>query len=562
MNLKITPYIYIVLIFFGKFDLQSQNIELKIKPVDTLNSSVIDLINYQRFHPDDNSITKELDSVSKKLKIIGYFNNKIIETIKNDSLYISKIKLNKKIEFAKISFDNSKFKKNTIRRITNDYSKNTFTIKTNEIPDALNFLLNYFEEQGNSFVQLSLKNITQHNDTIKATLYLNNSSKRKIDKIIVNKYTNFPKSFIKNYLNLKENSIFNTSKLEFASDAIQSLSFVSEIKPPEVLFTKDSTTIYLYLDKLRSNKFDGLIGFSTNDRGKLNFNGYLDLLLNNIFNSGEQFSINWKSNSGERKLFNININTPYIFNSKFSPNLNFNIYKQDSTFLNIKTDFNLKYSLNPHNSIIASFQSENSNNLNNTPTNNIEEFSNSFFGVSYEYKKINPINPFQNKFKFNINTLFGKRFIQSNSIKDNQQKINLGIEYNWLLNKRNIISLKNNSQLLISDNYYTNELFRIGGSNSIRGFNEESIFSSSHAILNIEYQYYLQSQSYLYSITDFAYVENLINNTQNNLYSLGIGYTYKIKSGFIDMSYAIGKQSNIPFNINNSRFHIKLIQLF
>ena len=69
------------------------------------------------------------------------------------------------------------------------------------------------------------------------------------------------------------------------------------IKFPEILFEQDSTTVYLYLQKTKTNKFDGLIGFNTNDQGKLKFNGYIDLYLNNLLNKGESLSINWKSNS-------------------------------------------------------------------------------------------------------------------------------------------------------------------------------------------------------------------------------------------------------------------------
>ena len=50
--------------------------------------------------------------------------------------------------------------------------------------------------------------------------------------------------------------------------------------------------------------------------------------------------------------------------------------------------------------------------------------------------------------------------------------------YIFNLNYKNSIYLKNSTQLLNSENYLTNELFRFGGINSIRGFNENSIDAS------------------------------------------------------------------------------------
>ncbi len=561
MNFKITPYIYSLLLFFIYTELQAQEFELKIKTKDTLKQSVINLIDYRRFHENNASVYDQLDSLKQSLKTRGYFNNKITNIVQVDSVFISEIELGKKIENIKIFYNKNIFNKTLIKNFSDNYNDKSFVIKTQNVSQVLNELVAVLENQGKTFAQVSLKNITYDNETLSATLNTTNSNQRRIDDIIVNKYDDFPKSHIKHLLNLKKGTTFNTSKLKQASDAIASLPFVSEIKPPEVLFTNDSTSVYLYLEKTKSNKFDGLIGFSSDENGKINFNGYLDLLLNNIFNSGEQFSLNWKSNGEERKIFKLKITSPFIFNSKFSPNLNFDIYKQDSTFLNIKSNLKISYLVNPRNKISTIYQIEKSNDLNTAiSSNHVTEFNNSFFGLSYEYKKINTLRPFQNIFFIDFNTLIGKRKNPINN--DQQQKFELSVNYNWILNKRNTISIKNTNQLLVSDTFYTNELYRIGGANSIRGFNQESIFASALSILNLEYQYYMTNDSYIYSITDFGYVENNTNNTTNKLFGFGIGYNYQIKSGHIDMSYAIGKESNSEFNFNNSKFHIKLIQFF
>jgi 1,2-phenylacetyl-CoA epoxidase PaaB subunit len=39
-------------------------------------------------------------------------------------------------------------------------------------------------------------------------------------------------------------------------------------KYPETLFTKDSTKVYVYLEKQNSNNFDGFIGFNNNENQK------------------------------------------------------------------------------------------------------------------------------------------------------------------------------------------------------------------------------------------------------------------------------------------------------
>ncbi|PHR74147.1 MAG: hypothetical protein COA67_01930 [Lutibacter sp.] len=563
MKLFFTPYIYSLFFFVGIHNLQAQKIELKIIDSDSINTSILNTIAFSRFHQDEKSVYNESDSISKKLTKIGFINNYVTTIKKQDSIYTAFYSLGENKKSITIYYDSNSIDLNNIKTFSSDFSENYFKITTNTISTVLNSLVNQLEKDGNSFAEISLKNISTINDELFAYLHINKTIRRKIDDISVNGYVNFSKSFVKHRLNLKKGTVFNTDKLKFASETIQTLPFVSEIKPPEVLFTNDSTTVYLYLQKNKSNKFDGLIGFSSDEKGKLYFNGYLDLLLNNIFNKGENVSINWKSNGNDIKRFNLSVETPYIFNSPVTPRASFNIHKQDSTFLNIRALIDLSYAINPQNSISAKFQTEKSNELiNDNSQNNINEFSNLFYGISYTYRKVNPFKPFQNKFFFNINALWGNRTLTLDSKKSAQRKYELTASYNWTLNQKNSIFIKNNNALFTSDKLFTNEIYRIGGSNFIRGFDEESIFTSTYSILNLEYRYHLANLSYLYSITDFAYILNDIQNDSEQLYSIGLGYTYKIKSGVIDVSYALGKTSELPFDFNNSKFHIKLIQFF
>ena len=77
---------------------------------------------------------------------------------------------------------------------------------------------------------------------------------------------------------------FNLEKMQSKTDLLDQLPFVQQKRPAEVLFTKDSTSIYLYLEKVKSNRFDGFLGFGSDQiTGKIEFDGYLDLNLINNF---------------------------------------------------------------------------------------------------------------------------------------------------------------------------------------------------------------------------------------------------------------------------------------
>ena len=563
MKIKFTPYIYITFLLSVFYTANSQELELKIVPKDSLNNLVLKSIDYAQIHLTEKSLISEIDSVSFQLQKRGYLNNHLEEFKQNDSIYTAHYTIGDKTDLIKVYYDTGIIPKDIIRSRVTTINEEYFTTTIDQVSLILNEIVNYLESNGNTFAEVSLKNLITVEVGFEAKLSINNLKNRSIDNIVVKGYSKFPKSFIKHYLNLQKGTIFNSNKITQISDAINSLAFVSEIKPPEILFTKDSTSIYLYLQKNKSNVFDGLIGFSTNKKGKLEFNGHFDLALNNAFNGGESIALKWKSNGEDQKLFSLKLEIPFIFNSNITPEMSFNIYKQDTTFLNTKASIDLKYILNPQTIVAAKYQSENSNDLTTTDSqSSIREFKNNFYGVSFEKNIFDTKRNYQNKFFFRLDAIWGNRTLISESLNTDQSKYELTTYYNWSLNQKNSIFIQNHSALLISDELFTNELFRIGGTNSIRGFNEQSIFTSSHTILNLEYRYYLYNSSYLFSITDFAYVNNDLLNNDTQLYSFGIGYEYKLKSGVINLSYALGKEADIPIDIDNSRFHIKFFQFF
>ncbi|MFT6754806.1 MAG: translocation and assembly module TamA, partial [Urechidicola sp.] len=344
----------------------SQELELKIVPKDSLNNLVLKSIDYTQIHLTEKSLISEIDSVSFQLQKRGYLNNHLEEFKQNDSIYTAHYIIGDKTDLLKVYYDTGIIPKDIIRSRVTTINEEYFTTTIDQVSLILNEIVNYLEGAGNTFVEVSLKNLITVEVGFEAKLSINNLKNRSIDNIVVKGYSKFPKSFIKHYLNLQKGTIFNSNKITQISDAINSLTFVSEIKPPEILFTKDSTSIYLYLQKNKSNVFDGLIGFSTNEKGKLEFNGHFDLALNNAFNGGESIAVKWKSNGEDQKLFSLKLETPFIFNSNITPEMSFDIYKQDTTFLNTKASIDLKYILNPQTIVAAKYQSENSNDLTTT----------------------------------------------------------------------------------------------------------------------------------------------------------------------------------------------------
>ena len=549
------PYVLTILfILYFSLGIIAQDYTLKLTSKNTIENTFLSKIDFKKEHKDSISIFDELNRIHKLVQVNGYFLSVVDSLVLKQKNYFAFFNMNQKVDSVILKQKN--FPEEILR--TFNFKQQKIKMPINQLAVFLNKISETFESKGNSFSKIRLKNITILKKVLYADIAFNASKERKINKLILKGYENFPSSFIKNYFNIKEEMVFNKKKLNEISRLSKSLNFVSEIKAPETLFTKDSTFVYVYLKKNKGNSFDGLVNLASQENGKLKFNGYIDLKLRNILNKGERFNLLWNSFGNERQEFAIATKIPYIFNSKLSPELNFSIYKQDTTFLNTKFNSNLQYQIKSNASLFVSFTQANSESLTNVASQNIETFTSTFLGLGYQYTM--PKNDLfrNNIFFLNINPSFGNRKSENNSFR--QIKIEGTISYLLDISKRSSIYLKNKTGVLNSENYIQNELFRIGGNNSIRGFNEQSIFVKDYVIQNIEYRYLLSNDAFIYSITDLALIAT--PNTTEKLMGLGIGYLFNTNNAQINISTTLGTDSRNPINFKNTQLFINWVNFF
>ena len=555
LSKKITPYIYIL--FFGCFSygIVGQNLELKITTKDSLQVHVLNKIIFKKKHNLEADVYKETTNIHSNLKKEGFFVATLDTIIKDQEKYEAIFSLGKKTD-------------NLILILPQEFKKNTFgqfndsvRIKTKTFENFTNLLLTNLDATGNSFSEISFTKPTLINDTLILNLKILKSKSRTIDKVLVKGYDKFPKKFLKQFFKITKPTIFSKKKMKAVSQLTKSLDFIQEKKAPEVLFKKDSTHLYLFLDKLETSSFDGIINFASkeNEEGLL-LNGNLDLKLNNILNTGEKFELFWNKVAKEKSEFKINSSIPYIFNTPLSIGLGFNLYRQDSTFLNTRFNLNTQYELNTKSIMSISYSSETSSYLLNRVENNFDSYSNYFIGIGYQLKNLSENELFKNNYSLALNSKLGKR---KDEISDQTQfQLEVLTSLNIQTNKKSYINIRSESKILRSKNYLINELYRIGGANSIRGVNEQGIFTNSYSFANIEFRYLTSTSSYLYSITDLGFYKNSITDKLNNAYGLGGGYRFKLNNNFVDLGYVIGSNLDNQLELDKSKLIIKWTSYF
>ena len=556
-------FLYLIIYVLNSSLINAQNIALKIIGKDSIETKIIDSLNFKTKFIDYASIKKEVDLSYSKLQKKGYIESELVSIDrKNDSLIIAEIHLNKKYQNIYIYYNNNYITDELLKKISTNYTKKFFSIPILDSEKALNILNKQVSEKGLPFASFKLTNITKRNNKdLQGILIFNSTKSRIINNVIIKGYENFPESYLKRYLKIRKNQPFNLTDIKEKTSGLKTLPFAKQLKEPEILFTIDSTTLYLYLEKNRSNTFDGFLGFGNNEStSKVEFNGYLNLNLINNLNFGETFGLVYKSDENEQRTFNVTTNLPYIFKSPLGANLNLDIFKKDSTYTIVNQSAKLFYQINKKNKVYSGITLSKSNNFLNSTSNLIKDYNSTFISTSFEYSNSIDDYLFPMRSYFYIQSDIGKRDL------DNTKENQVGLRFKTFkildLNNSNSIYININGETLFSDNYYENELKRFGGINSIRGFEENSLFATLYSVINSEYRYVLNNNIYVHTIIDAAYYEDDINKTKEKLFGFGFGFGLITKAGLFKLNYANGLSENQPFKINNSKIHLSLNAFF
>jgi outer membrane protein assembly factor BamA len=491
------------------------------------------------------------DSIRASLWKKGYLNLLIHKQQKiNDSLQQLEIVLNRKYSHVRMKEDTVLGKE--VMKVISLSRKRNF-IPINEIESFLSELNNRVKQEGFPFTKTKLANFKfDHTDTIEATLTISQRRKRFINRITVKGYDKFPTNTLQNFT--KRKNTYNDRTIERLEKSLDNMPFVKKTKETEVLFKQDSTTVFIYLEKIKTNSADGLIGFNNSNKGKLELNGYVNLKLQNNLDRAETFLLEYRNDNGDQTRFTTSIDLPYLWKTPLGINSMLEIQRRDSTYQRTSITAGLFYKPDWSSTLGINYISTTS-----TATGqdaNLEDFSKNGIEIRTEIKKQTTDLLMPENLWLTTRIGMNKRTIENNS--ENQFNFHATFLKLWHLSYRSKFLGRLTSTYLKSDNIQFNELYQFGGLGSIRGFNQNSIDSSFYTTLATEYRYRLNDQIYLHSILDIGVFENFNSKKLDELYGFGGGIAILTQAGILNLSIANGRFDDAKVDLSSTVAHINL----
>ena len=442
-------------------------------------------------------------------------------------------------------------------------------------------VLTFYENNGFPFASIKLDSTKFDNGQMSSKLLITKGPLIRIDTIFVKGEAQNSNKLIYNILQINPNDIYQQEIINNIEVRIKESPFLQAIKPSEYEFVNNKCNIYVYLKNNPASNFNGIVGLLPDDNGKINITGDVNIKLLNALHKGETIQLNWRKLQPLTQNLQTAFSYPFLLNSSFGVDTKFSLYKRDTTFLNIEGKIGVEYYFNSDNTLAVFYQNKSSNLLSTQQfqfVTTLPEFAdiiNSSYGIEMKSIKLNyKYNPTKGYAGF-LSFSAGTKTIRKNNnlnpvvyeginLKTAQFEIKSNLDFYIPLKKRSTIKLGSKTGFIFNENMFTNELFRIGGNITLRGFDEESIYNSSFAIGTIEYRFLLEQNSNLFIFIDGAWYENRVkgNFITDTPLGTGVGINFSTKPGIFSISYALGSQKGSPFIIKSAKIHFGFISFF
>jgi len=544
-----------------------------------------------------------LDKAIPELRIKGYIAASLDSSVFKKNTAEAWIYLGQQYRWIKLNTDNAD--KTMLDGIGwNEKSFNHSLLDFDRLKYWQERMLSYYESNGYPFAKITVDSLSINQNALTALLKTDKGPEYRIDSIRVFGKAKISNYFLQRYLGFENGSLYSKDRLQLISKKLMELPYLKEIKTWDMTMNGTGSVLNLYIDPKKSSQIDVLIGFlpATNmpGRTKLQLTGEANINLKNALGAGETIGVNWQQIQVKSPRLHLHYNHPYLFNTPFGIDFNFDLLKKDSSYLNINARFGVQYISTGKQSATVFIQNMSTNVLpSGIDTASVKlskklpayiDAGTTNLGVRYLYNntdyRFSPRRGNESDLTFSV----GLRNIKPNSVITNMKQDALGNSFDYAslydslkkrtymirmiasaahyfkMGKQSVIKTQLNAGGIFTRNIFQNEMFQIGGYKLLRGFDEESIYAGSYAVLTAEYRVFIGLNSYFFGFTDGGWAGNKsygAANAQSHTYlGFGIGMAFETKAGIFNLSYAVGKREDMPLNFRQAKIHFGLISLF
>ena len=447
-------------------------------------------------------------------------------------------------------------------------------------------ILTEAENQGFPFATVGLDSVRLTGHSIAGRVVLKRGRAIVFDSLQIVGSTKTRKQFLTKYLQIFPGQPYSQQRVQAAAQLLRQLPYLKLRAEPEVRFARGRARVYLLLDDRPSNQFDAIVGVlpGTGAGQSLQFTADVTINLRNLKGGGKQVGLQFRKVDALSQLLNIQYVHPNFFGTPLELAGSFNLYKQTDAFLTVRPRLQFTYPTARAGRLTFFVEQRGSRLFTDSAKSraltalpeNIDSQYNSY-GLSYAWNTLDDLFFPHRGYLLNGQAAVGTKTIARNpdlkaelydslALRSTQVSLALRAERYTAVGRAGVLLLRVRGESLANQRLFLNEMFRLGGLSSLRGFNENQFYASAYAVATAEYRQFIGPESYVLLFVDQAYFRHdLVGDRYHDQPTgLGAGLSFRTPAGLFEFVYSVGhsSQANQSFALGNSKIHFGITNRF
>jgi outer membrane translocation and assembly module TamA len=199
-------------------------------------------------------------------------------------------------------------------------------------------------EHGFPFCRVYLKQVETRTDLIEAELVVEQGPYYVWSEIHLKNDLPVSTNTLQSIIGIRLNDEYNEALFNAIEQRVIQTGIFALKKKCEVLFTDKGAELFVYLERVKASSAQGIVGFQPNPLTNApTFTGDMQLKLINSVKHNESFQFAWKSIQPRTQALQSSLIVPYLFKSPFGVIGDFQLYKRDSSFLDVKSTLGIQF---------------------------------------------------------------------------------------------------------------------------------------------------------------------------------------------------------------------------
>lgn len=591
MTVRIRNKIFLFLILVLIINLSAQN--AVIKSIDIQGNKYFDKNQYlnwvgininQRIFPGITDTIKSRISLNLIKNGFHFFEIQRVETDSLDSASVKiriEVKEDNPTEISEIQFVDIDSTDIPFLQSSFEFLKGEI-LTQHDFELAVNGLLDHFEENGYPFTKVIIKSVILNKDSVNQKnfavikLAVEKGNLSRIDKVDIRGNTFTNENVIIRELRISKGEIYSQKRIDEFPKRINRLRFFEPVTTPQYYInSKGEGVLVIEVKEKQTNNFDGIIGYipGTKENEKGYLTGLINISLRNLFGTGRAAALRWNKFGRNSQELELKYLEPWLFNFPFNIGLNLFQRIQDTTYVQRKFNGEIEYLATED--ISASLILGTESVIPSERTIPVFTVFNSSIVTTGLNLKIDtrddPYSPtsgllFINSYSFSRKTINGPLQFITPSIKTKLDLQRIAFDFDIFFNffARQVLAFSVNGRELRGPSFENSDLFRLGGTSTLRGYREEQFLGSRILWTNFEYRFLLTRRTFAFVFFDTGYylrnaeAERNILKAEDFLYGYGLGLNLETGLGILAVSFALGQGDSFT----DGKIHFGLVNEF